>query len=154
MGVRFLERLQLIIKSELFDPVENASDHFRPPSIDQLREDLKHELGRLIAEQYTLSKSASQASLEIEGLESKAQRAVELGRDDLAKAALTEKSYLTSEQAQIGSRLDRLDQSIAAIENVLKSLSASNTPPANLKAQLEELNTLLSNDTANTGDRT
>ncbi len=152
MGVRLLERLQIIIKSELFDPVEAVSERQNTPRIDQLRDDLKHELGSLLAEQYSVSKSASQLSPKIADLNHKAAQAVELGRDDLAKAALTEKTYLAAEREQIQTRLDRLGQNISGIEAVLKTLTGPSTPTASLKAQLEELNALLSQNTTITDE--
>lgn len=144
MSVRVFERLKKIIVAELFD--ETPSDHtsLRSISLESEIQDLKLDLGRLIAERYQIEKTVSAPQSDLNDLDDKASKALELGREDLARAALTQKADLRAERNRALTERDELTSKIDALERILQVLSAPDQKGSDLKAKLKELDLLLS----------
>lgn len=143
MGGNLIERLQKLIKSELFDAPDTANGRDYPETIEELEAVLKSELGVLLAERYNLRKQVAQTQPSIEELAAKAERALELGREDLAKAALTQRGHLNGDAQDLNETLGFVEEKIVAVENMLNALGYGEPGSIDLDVQLEELNAVL-----------
>lgn len=144
MSVRVFERLKSIIRSELFEELRENPNSLSSKTSDRLVQELKLNLGQLIAERYQIEKTLEQFAPELGDLDRKAGKALELGREDLAKAALTQKVELQTQLRTTDKQRVSLNAKINALEDILQALSAPDHSDADLKAQLLELDHLLS----------
>ena len=144
MSVRVFERLKEIIRSELFDEPHQSPSLSRAKTLESVTNELKLDLGRLIAERYHVEKILRSEQPDLSDLDAKASKALELGREDLAKAALSKKVDLRAQRQSLIEDRDDLDAQIDGLERALRSLSAPDQSEAGLRRQLEELDTLLS----------
>ena len=143
MSVRVFERLKKIIASELFDDVTSDNESLRTVSLDREIQDLKLDLGRLIAERYQIEKTFSTAQSDLNDLDEKASKALELDREDLARAALIKKADLRAKRERALVERDELTSKIDTLERILQVLSEPDRADSKLKDQLLELDRLL-----------
>ena len=95
MSEGLVSRVQRLVTgsvNDFVDTIENAApetvmrESIR--EIDRATDDVRHELGRAIADRHNANKRLMEATSKHEDLAEKARFALEQGRDDLAKAAI------------------------------------------------------------------
>ena len=143
MAGRLLDRLKLIIRSELFDVDHVGQDKSRNSAMDETLEDLKSELGQAIAERHNIRKSITTVTTAGEEWDTKANLALEHGREDLAKAALTRKHSLDRELTKLETQSARMSDLIAALEKLIGGMQSSAPDNQAISAQLAELDALI-----------
>lgn len=120
MSEGLISRVQRLVAggvNDLVDTIENAApetvmrESIR--EIDRATDDVRHALGRAIANRHNANKRLMEATSKHEELADKAKFALDQGRDDLAKAA-------------IARQLD-MEAQIPVLEASLKSLAAEQT---------------------------
>ena len=120
MSEGLISRVQRLVAggvNDLVDTIENAApetvmrESIR--EIDRAADDVRHELGRAIANRHNANKRLMEATSKHEELAEKAKFALDQGRDDLAKAA-------------IARQLD-MEAQIPVLEASLKELAAQQT---------------------------
>lgn len=111
------------------------SDHAAAPAVDMLRT----RLGRAIVERRRIDREISK---DPRGeLAAKATRAIELGRDDLARAALAGKIALDRRRQEIDAKITSLDSEIAALERAIGVAAPANQSA--IATRLDELDALI-----------
>lgn len=112
-----VKRLVVGSVNDIVDTIENAGPEtvMREAirEIDRTADDLRAELGRIVANRHNANKRLMNANAKHEELSEQARFAVEQGRDDLAEAAITR-------------QLD-MEAQIPVLETALKDLSAEQT---------------------------
>ena len=103
---------------------------------------LRTELGAKLAEHYRLSKSARTGDADLADLDEKAAFALEKGREDLAKAALSKKLDIQARHAAARRALVQLEREIDALEGLIALLADPAAHPGDVEAKLAELERL------------
>ncbi|MEL6369835.1 MAG: hypothetical protein AAFY84_07930 [Pseudomonadota bacterium] len=121
-----LARIKSLIAEQLTEFLEipapeQAAETTRPSHEDTL-EDLRARLGRALVERYRLSKAFASADFHPDYLNDLARQALEAGREDLARAALAEKSGRSANLARNRQQLDLLKDEILTIEALITDL--------------------------------
>lgn len=87
-------------------------------------EDARLAVADLLAEQQHLERLAARLDSEIGEWQTRAERAVEAGRDDLARAALASRSELTERQTDVQAEREALAVRISQLENDMTTLKS------------------------------
>jgi len=114
-------------------------------SIDVCGE-IEHRLGRIAAEKYTLNKEKKKISVELNGFSEKSEFAVEIGRDDLAKAALSLKAHYKQELNAIERRVSILNTEADELADLVSKLGDKPEIDASIFRKVEELEHLINNN--------
>lgn len=119
--------------SSLLDKAENPEKMIRM-AIQEMEETLvevRSDTAKVIADKKTLSRRAEQLKRQAQDWESKAELALSKGREDLAKAALLEKSNINSsvviterDLAKLEATLDKLSTEIEQLQAKLNDARA------------------------------
>jgi len=108
---------------------------------------VRHQLGKLIVDRRNLARELAELPPEAKALSEKAEMAVRKGREDLARAAMTEIARMTSGREAIAGEIAGLDADIAMLELAVAQLtgekpSVGPSEQASLRALLAELESL------------
>lgn len=141
MPASLLGRLTSAFRENLHDFLE--VDMSPAPSADIIRlnaiiDDLRADLGKALAERRLLDRKLSDSGI----LDEKAEAAIHLGREDLAKAALARKVEQKQQRAELNDRIARLESEALALEELLRDLSTE-TVDKSLDEKLQELDALI-----------
>ncbi|MEM9740489.1 MAG: PspA/IM30 family protein [Pseudomonadota bacterium] len=143
MPARFVDRLKTIVSAEVsafLDAQEDASQG--ESDTERQRALLRADLGAKLAEHYRLSKSTRRGDEALEDLDQKAAFALEKGREDLAKAALSRKIDIQSGHAAARRALTQLEREIDALEDLIALLADPTSGPGDVESKLAELERL------------
>ncbi len=122
-------RLSDIINSNisaLLDKAENPEKMIRMviQEMEETLVEVRSGTAKVIAEKKTLMRRAEQLRKQAKDWESKAELALSKGRDDLAKAALLEKSNLNSSVEITEKDLEKLDLTLDKLSSEIEQLQA------------------------------
>lgn len=122
-------------------------DEGQLPSVDRGHakaiQEIRDRLGSIAAEKYNLDKERREAIKVIADLSEKAEFAVEIGRDDLAKAALSLKAKLNQNNDALARRLDLLDREVKDLRALIDLMDNAQEIDAKAVERLEELDKLI-----------
>ena len=139
MAARILEQLGAKIRAGLFSFLELSPNEEREARLKRAVDDLRARLGRLIAERRLLEKEAEVAALEADALAGKADAAISLGRDDLARAVVRANARRSERGDALAAELRAIAIEATALEDELRALGAD----GDLGARLAELDALI-----------
>jgi len=122
-------RLSDIINSNitsLLDKAENPEKMIRMviQEMEETLVEVRSGTAKVIAEKKTLSRRADQLKKQARDWESKAKLALSKGREDLAKAALMEKSNITASVEITEKDLHKLDETLDKLSSEIEQLQA------------------------------
>jgi phage shock protein A len=122
-------RLSDIINSNitsLLDKAENPEKMIRMviQEMEETLVEVRSGTTKVIAEKKTLSRRAEQLKKQARDWESKAELALSKGREDLAKAALMEKSNITASVEITEKDLHKLDETLDKLSSEIEQLQA------------------------------
>ncbi|MFT4888402.1 MAG: phage shock protein A [Pseudohongiellaceae bacterium] len=122
-------RLSDIINSNiasLLDKAENPEKMIRMviQEMEETLVEVRSGTAKVIAEKKTLSRRAEQLKKQARDWESKAELALSKGREDLAKAALMEKSNITASVEITEKDLHKLDETLDKLSSEIEQLQA------------------------------
>ncbi|MFT4670790.1 MAG: phage shock protein A [Pseudohongiellaceae bacterium] len=122
-------RLSDIINSNitsLLDKAENPEKMIRMviQEMEETLVEVRSGTAKVIAEKKTLSRRADQLKKQARDWESKAELALSKGREDLAKAALMEKSNITASVEITEKDLHKLDETLDKLSSEIEQLQA------------------------------
>jgi phage shock protein A len=122
-------RLSDIINSNisaLLDKAENPEKMIRMviQEMEETLVEVRSGTAKVIAEKKTLTRRAEQLRNQAADWESKAELALSKGRDDLAKAALMEKSNINASVEITEKDLQKLDETLEKLSNEIEQLQA------------------------------
>ena len=112
--------------SSLLDKAENPEKMIRMviQEMEETLVEVRSGTAKVIAEKKTLSRRAEQLKKQAQDWESKAELALSKGREDLAKAALLEKSNISSSVLVTERDLAKLDGTLDKLSNEIEQLQA------------------------------
>lgn len=112
--------------SSLLDKAENPEKMIRMviQEMEETLVEVRSGTAKVIAEKKTLSRRAEQLKKQAQDWESKAELALSKGREDLAKAALLEKSNINSSVEITERDLAKLDGTLDKLSNEIEQLQA------------------------------
>lgn len=112
--------------SSLLDKAENPEKMVRMviQEMEETLVEVRSGTAKVIAEKKTLTRRADQLKKQAKDWERKAELALSKGRDDLAKAALLEKSNINSNVEITGKDLKKLDQTLEKLSVEIEQLQA------------------------------
>ncbi|MFT7471761.1 MAG: phage shock protein A [Kiritimatiellia bacterium] len=112
--------------SSLLDKAENPEKMIRMviQEMEETLVEVRSGTAKVIAEKKTLTRRAEQLKKQAQDWESKAELALSKGRDDLAKAALLEKSNINSSVVITERDLAKLDGTLDKLSNEIEQLQA------------------------------
>ena len=112
--------------SSLLDKAENPEKMIRMviQEMEETLVEVRSGTAKVIAEKKTLSRRAEQLKKQALDWESKAELALSKGREDLAKAALLEKSNINSSVLITESDLEKLDGTLEKLGTEIEQLQA------------------------------
>jgi phage shock protein A len=112
--------------SSLLDKAENPEKMFRMviQEMEETLVEVRSGTAKVIAEKKTLSRRAEQLKKQAKDWESKAELALSKGREDLAKAALLEKSNINSSVEITERDLAKLDGTLDKLSTEIEQLQA------------------------------
>lgn len=139
MTPRILEKLGARLRSSLSSFLEISSNEESETRVRIAVDDLRARLGRLIAEQRLLEDDAAAARAQSRSLVDKAEAAIVLGRDDLARVAVQAHMRDSARNEAREAELRAIAKEAAALEHELRALGAGGA----LVAQLAELDALI-----------
>ena len=112
--------------SSLLDKAENPEKMIRMviQEMEETLVEVRSGTAKVIAEKKTLSRRAEQLKKQAQDWEGKAELALSKGREDLAKAALLEKSNINSSVAITEKDLLKLDETLDKLSTEIEQLQA------------------------------
>tara|TARA_R110002073_G_scaffold18215_9_gene67758 strand:+ start:666 stop:1325 length:660 start_codon:yes stop_codon:yes gene_type:complete len=112
--------------SSLLDKAENPEKMIRMviQEMEETLVEVRSGTAKVIAEKKTLSRRAEQLKKQAQDWESKAELALSKGREDLAKAALMEKSNISSSVEITEKDLSKLDETLDKLSVEIEQLQA------------------------------
>ncbi|MBL4572540.1 MAG: phage shock protein PspA [Gammaproteobacteria bacterium] len=112
--------------SSLLDKAENPEKMIRMviQEMEETLVEVRSGTAKVIAEKKTLSRRAEQLTRQAQDWEGKAELALSKGRDDLAKAALLEKSNINSSVVITERDLAKLDETLDKLSTEIEQLQA------------------------------
>ena len=112
--------------SSLLDKAENPEKMIRMviQEMEETLVEVRSGTAKVIAEKKTLSRRAEQLKKQAQDWESKAELALSKGREDLAKAALMEKSNINSSVEITEKDLEKLDETLNKLSVEIEQLQA------------------------------
>ncbi|MFT4816424.1 MAG: phage shock protein A [Pseudohongiellaceae bacterium] len=112
--------------SSLLDKAENPEKMIRMviQEMEETLVEVRSGTAKVIAEKKTLSRRAEQLKKQAQDWESKAELALSKGREDLAKAALLEKSNINSSVVVTERDLAKLDGTLDKLSSEIEQLQA------------------------------
>lgn len=112
--------------SSLLDKAENPEKMIRMviQEMEETLVEVRSGTAKVIAEKKTLSRRAEQLKKQARDWESKAELALSKGREDLAKAALMEKSNITASVEITEKDLLKLDETLNKLSSEIEQLQA------------------------------
>lgn len=112
--------------SSLLDKAENPEKMIRMviQEMEETLVEVRSGTAKVIAEKKTLSRRAEQLKKQAHDWEGKAELALSKGREDLAKAALLEKSNINSSVAITEKDLLKLDETLDKLSTEIEQLQA------------------------------
>ena len=112
--------------SSLLDKAENPEKMIRMviQEMEETLVEVRSGTAKVIAEKKTLSRRAEQLKKQAQDWESKAELALSKGREDLAKAALLEKSNINSSVVITEKDLAKLDGTLDKLSTEIEQLQA------------------------------
>ena len=112
--------------SSLLDKAENPEKMIRMviQEMEETLVEVRSGTAKVIAEKKTLSRRAEQLKKQAQDWESKAELALSKGREDLAKAALLEKSNINSRVVITEKDLAKLDGTLDKLSTEIEQLQA------------------------------
>jgi len=112
--------------SSLLDKAENPEKMIRMviQEMEETLVEVRSGTAKVIAEKKTLSRRAEQLKKQAQDWESKAELALSKGREDLAKAALLEKSSISSSVVITEKDLAKLDETLDKLSVEIEQLQA------------------------------
>jgi len=112
--------------SSLLDKAENPEKMIRMviQEMEETLVEVRSGTAKVIAEKKTLSRRAEQLTRQAQDWEGKAELALSKGRDDLAKAALLEKSNISSSVVITEKDLAKLDETLDKLSVEIEQLQA------------------------------
>ncbi|WP_018998445.1 PspA/IM30 family protein [Hirschia maritima] len=123
MNNTFLDRIAGVLKQEMSNFLDFPENENKPKGVEAV----KAVIGNLAVEKHQTQKKLSTLSATIASLESKSSTAVELNRDDLARAGLKQKHSLEKEKAQLENRVKEITQDIEKL-NLFLETDAQKSP--------------------------
>jgi hypothetical protein len=155
MAGRLVEQVNRLIRSSVASVTGESIDGSIDPAArtEFALHLVRDRLGKLIVERRRLARQLTELPAAASELSAKAELAVRKGREDLARAAMTEIASMTSGRAGIADDIASLDADIGMLEDAIAQLT--NTRPqaagpmsddATLRALLNELDRLASDD--------
>jgi phage shock protein A len=112
--------------SSLLDKAENPEKMIRMviQEMEETLVEVRSGTAKVIAEKKTLSRRAEQLKKQAKDWEGKAELALSKGREDLAKAALMEKSNITASVEITEKDLHKLDETLDKLTSEIEQLQA------------------------------
>ncbi|HAG72579.1 MAG TPA: phage shock protein PspA [Gammaproteobacteria bacterium] len=112
--------------SSLLDKAENPEKMIRMviQEMEETLVEVRSGTAKVIAEKKTLSRRAEQLKKQARDWEGKAELALSKGREDLAKAALMEKSNITASVEITEKDLHKLDETLDKLSSEIEQLQA------------------------------
>ncbi len=138
MAGRILEQLGARLRAGFFSFLELSPSEEREKRLRKQADDLRARLGRLLAERRLLEKEAEDAAHDADDLGGKAETAILLGRDDLARAAVRARVRRSARLETLEVKLAAAAHEAAALYEALRDLGAD----FDLSGQLAELDAL------------
>jgi len=128
-AMSIFSRLSDIINSNissLLDKAENPEKMIRMviQEMEETLVEVRSGTAKVIAEKKTLSRRAEQLKKQARDWEGKAELALSKGREDLAKAALMEKSNITASVEITEKDLHKLDETLDKLSSEIEQLQA------------------------------
>jgi phage shock protein A len=128
-AMSIFSRLSDIINSNissLLDKAENPEKMIRMviQEMEETLVEVRSGTAKVIAEKKTLSRRAEQLKNQARDWEAKAELALSKGREDLAKAALMEKSNITASVEITEKDLHKLDETLDKLSSEIEQLQA------------------------------
>lgn len=131
MSEGLISRVQRLVAggvNDIVDTIENAApDTVMRESIreiDRAADDVRHALGRAIANRHNANKRLMEATSKHEELAEKAKFALDQGRDDLAKAAIARQLDMEAQIPVLEASLKELAAEQAELEGYVSALLA------------------------------
>lgn len=144
MAGRLVDRVNRLIRSGLAHISEDSAEF--TPRAEKSLAIVRHRLGQMIVQRRNLARALANPPPEAQHLSAQAEMAVRKGREDLARAALSEAERLTTGRQALIDEIASLDADIALLESAITQLTGKHiaTPQesASLQALLTELNRL------------
>ncbi|MEM8972652.1 MAG: PspA/IM30 family protein [Pseudomonadota bacterium] len=131
MSEGLMSRVQRLVTgsvSDFVDTIENAApetvmrESIR--EIDRAADDVRHELGRAIADRHNANRRLMEATSKHEDLAEKARFALEQGRDDLAKAAIARQLDMEAQIPILAASLKEVAAEQVELEGYVSALLA------------------------------
>jgi phage shock protein A len=112
--------------SSLLDKAENPAKMIRMviQEMEETLVEVRSGTAKVIAEKKTLTRRAERLRKQAADWESKAELALSKGREDLAKAALVEKSNINSSVDITAKDLEKLDETLDKLSSEIEQLQA------------------------------
>lgn len=141
---RLVDRVNRLVRAGMDNLSERDTSIAPPRTREEALFLVRDRLGKLIVERRQLQRHIASLPDVSTELSSKAEVAVRHGREDLARAALSEASRLASGRDALMFDLANLDADIALLEQAISQISVDQTPTTDLpmRALLAELDRL------------
>lgn len=112
--------------SSLLDKAENPEKMIRMviQEMEETLVEVRSGTAKVIAEKKTLERRAQQLHRQADSWQEKAELAMSRDREDLAKAALVEKSAVTNTIAALESELQKLDETLEKLSGEIEQLQS------------------------------
>jgi phage shock protein A len=144
ISFRTIERVLFNLRRRLISFLELSGAEPAPRGRAPEAEALRARLGRAVVERRRVEREL--AAMAPDDFSAKAERAIELGREDLARAALARGVARQTRRAEIDAEIAALDREIAVLETSLGPPPQSEIDA--IERRLAELNALLQTSTA------
>lgn len=141
MPASLLGRLTSAFRENLNDFLDVETPSTASPEMVRLTaiiDELRADLGKALAERRILNRKLNND----DALDDKAEAAIKLGREDLARAALARKVEQKRHLKDLNDRIERLEHEALALEELLRDLSAG-TAEQSIDEKLQELDALI-----------
>jgi len=142
MAGRLVEQVNRLIRSGVASVTGESADP--AAQTEHALRLVRDKLGKLIVERRRLTRQMTDLPQAATDLTQKAELALRQGREDLARAAMTEVANMSAGRAGLGDDIAGLDADIALLEDAIAQLTGTQPrqPDASLNALLAELDRL------------
>lgn len=140
---RLVDRVNRLVRAGMDNIHERNESISAPRTPEQALFLVRDRLGKLIVERRQLERHIASLPDASSDLTAKAETAVRHGRDDLARAALTEAHRLNAGRDDLARELSAIDGDIALLEQAIAHITAGQAPTdTSTRALLLELDRL------------
>lgn len=122
MAPSLVDRIARMVEDGVAGFLEGMEGDTRPHPLQQAISDLRDALGSLVAERHLARKQEAALVAELDALRERAERAVDAGRDDLARAVLQRLHDLEKDRDRLRATISRMDAECLRLSRLVDDL--------------------------------